>query len=161
VLEAAKKTRRRRGFLIGLFVGQLLILAMDFGGDALVWLLRDKYPFRAPVPLRSLVFVGMTAGIVITALLILFVLGLQGAGWMFGAKKVGFWTAVGRGVKRTFKAAWALGLTLGVVGGTAWLLIPRDQWKPTADWVGGHAEKAYTGARDWTKGLIAPKSPKP
>ena len=150
-IQKIQKTRRRRGFLIGLLAGQILILAMDFGGVLLIHFLRNRVRFAGPLPLESLVFLGMTAGILITALLIAFVLGIQGAGYVFGKKKVGFWTAVGRGMKRVGKAAWALGLTLGVIGGTAWFLIPRAFWKPTAAYVQEQGQKAYDGTKDWIR----------
>ncbi len=161
-LDRAQRARRRRGFLIGLLVGQLLVLGLDFGGGAALHLLRDKVTVQTPVPHQALVFIGMTAGIVITMLLILFVLGLQGAGWVFGKKGAGFFTAVGRGVKRIFKAAWALGITLGVIGGTAWFMIPRDQWKPTATYLQDHGQKALQKGKGWVKDIVAPPpSPPP
>ena len=123
-LQQKQKGKRRKSFLVGLLVGQLLILALDYGGKLALYLLRDKLKPTGDLTLEARVFLGMTAGIVFTGLLIFFVLGLQGAGWLFGRKKVGFFTAVGRGIKRTFKAAWAVGLTLGIIGGTAWFLVP-------------------------------------
>jgi len=123
-LKEKQKAKRRKSFLVGLLVGQLLILALDYGGKLALYLLRDKLKPTGDLTLEARVFLGMTAGIVFTGLLIFFVLGLQGAGWLFGKKKVGFFTAVGRGIKRTFKAAWAVGLTLGIIGGTAWFLVP-------------------------------------
>ena len=150
-IHQIQKSRRRRGFLIGLLVGQLLIVALDFGGEGLVRLLGERVRFEPPVPLRALVFVGMTAGIVMTALIVLFLLGLQGAGWAFGKARRGFFAAVGVGLKRVWKAAWSLGLTLGVIGGTAWFLIPRQEWKPTGQWLKAQGEKGYKGAKDWLK----------
>lgn len=159
-INETQKGRGRRGFLIGLLAGQVLIVAMDFGGELLIHLLRDKVTFNAPIPLRAVVFIGMTAGIVMTGLLILFILGLQGAGYVVGKKKVGFFTAVGRGMKRLWKAAWAVGLTLSVVGGTAWFLIPRKEWKPTAEWMQDKGDKAYQGAKGVVEKVIKPSPPK-
>jgi len=157
-LNRARRGRRRRGFLLGLLAGQLLIIAMDFGGEALIRLLHHKVRFQPPpgMSVRSLVFLGMSAGIVITALIIFLVLGMSGAGYVLGSRKAGLFTAVGRGIRRVFKAAWALGLTLGVVGGTAWFLIPRPQWKPTAQYMQNQGEKGYRGARDWVETLLKP-----
>lgn len=156
-LVGVQKAKRRRGFIIGLLVGQLLIVALDFGGKQLIHLLRHKFRFSAPIPLEAVVFIGMTAGIVLTALLIFFILGLQGMGYVFGSKKkVGLFTAVARGMKRSFKAAWALGLTLSVVGGTAWFMIPRDQWKPTARYLRDQGEKGYQGAKGWVESVVKP-----
>lgn len=155
-LNARQKAKRRRGFIIGLLAGQLLILAMDLGGKALMKALRNRVKFDAPIPLEAIVFIGMTAGIIFTGLLIFFVLGCQGMGYVFGTKKVGFFTAVGRGIKRSFKAAWAVGLTLGVVGGTAWFMIPREQWKPTAKYLEEKGRKGVQGARDWVEKIVKP-----
>lgn len=152
-IAEGQKGKRRRGFLIGLLAGQILIIALDLGGRALLHVFRDRVRVNAPVALEALVFIGMAAGIVITALMILFVLGLQGVGWAVGKKKTGFFTAVGRGLKRVGQAAWALGLTLGVVGGTAWFMIPRAEWKPTADYVEGQADRALHKAKGWVDGL--------
>jgi hypothetical protein len=147
-IQEGQKRKRSRGFLYGLLAGQVLILAIDLGGSALLHVFRDRVRVNAPVPLQALVFFGMSAGIVITALMIFFVLGLQGMGWAFGKKKIGFFTAVGRGVKRVFKAAWALGLTLGVIGGTAWFMIPGGDWKPTTDYLIEQGERAADRVRE-------------
>jgi len=153
-IQEGQRRKRKRGFLYGLLAGQLLIILLDLGGGALLHVFRDKVRVNAPVTLEALVFLGMSAGIVITALMILFVLGLQGLGWTFGQKKVGFFTAVGRGIKRMFQAAWALGLTLGVIGGTAWFMIPGREWKPTADYIDAQKDRAVHKARRWVDGLL-------
>ena len=153
-IQAGQKSKRKRGFLYGLLAGQIVIILIDLGGGALLHVFRDKIRVNAPVTLEALVFLGMSAGIVITALMIFFVLGMQGLGWTFGKKKVGFLTAVGRGVKRMFQAAWALGLTLGVIGGTAWFMIPGKEWKPTVDYIDGQKDRALHRARGWVDGLL-------
>lgn len=162
-LGRSQRARRLRGFLWGLLAGQLLIIAMDFGGELLIRLLHHKVRFQPPpgMSVRSLVFIGMTAGIAITGLFIFLLLGLSGAGYVLGKKKAGLFTAVGRGARRVFKAAWALGLTLGVIGGTAWFLIPRPQWKPTAEYLRTQGEKGYKGARDWVEDSLKPSDGKP
>jgi hypothetical protein len=153
-IQAGQTRKRKRGFLYGLLAGQVLIIVLDLGGKAILHLLRDKVRPGAPVTLEALVFLGMAGGIVITALMILFVLGMQGLGWTFGKKKTGFFTAVGRGLKRMFQAAWALGLTLGVIGGTAWFMIPGPEWKPTAEYIDGQKDRALHKARGWLDGLL-------
>jgi hypothetical protein len=152
-IQEGQKKKRKRGFLIGLLVGQLLIILLDLGGGALLHLFRDRVRVNAPVSLEALVFFGMSAGIVITALMIFFVLGVQGLGWTFGKKKVGFFTAVWRGIKRMSQAAWALGLTLGVIGGTAWFMIPGREWKPTIEYMDAQKDRAVHKARGWVDGL--------
>ena len=153
-IQQGQKAKRKRGFLYGLLAGQILIILLDLGGGALLHVFRDRVRVNAPIPLEALVFLGMSAGIVITALMIFFVLGMQGLGWTFGQKKVGFLTAVGRGMKRVFQAAWALGLTLGVIGGTAWFMIPGREWKTTADYMNAQKDRALHKARGWVDGLL-------
>lgn len=147
--EKPKKAPRSkaRAFLTGLLAGQLLILLLDLGGG---FLLRSfKGRVKVPIPLEAIVFIGMTAGIVLTALLIFFALGVRGLGWTFGKKDVGFFSAVGRGIRSTLQAAGALGLTLGIVGGTAWFMIPRAEWKPTVRFMDAQKERAVK----WADGL--------
>jgi hypothetical protein len=147
-LQQGHQKKKLRGFLYGLRAGPILIIALDLGGAALLHVFRDSVRVNAPVPLQALVFFGMAAGILITALMIFFVLGLQGVGWAFGKKKVGFFTAVGRGMGRVFKAAWALGLTLGVIGGTAWFMIPGREWKTTTDYMLEQGDRAVEKVRE-------------
>ena len=151
-LQKAKKDRRRRGFLWGLLAGQIVILTLIFGGRAALYFLRGRVTFNPPIPLEALVFIGMVAGIAFTAVLIFFILGLQGAGYVMGGKKkAGFFTSVGRGIRRCFHATWALGLTLGVIGGTAWLLIPSAEREPTIDYVKDQGEKAIRKTKEWAE----------
>jgi hypothetical protein len=162
-IETGQKTKRRKGFIMGLFVGQLLIVGIDLGFHFLIPIIEKRYQFHSPIPIQSLVFIGMTAGIFMTGLLIFFILGLQGAGYVLGKKKVGFFTAVGRGMKRVFKAAWALGLTLGVIGGTAWFMIPGPSWKPTQNYLVEQKDKAVDKAKTFAEDLLkkkpAPETP--
>lgn len=153
-IQQGQTSKRKRGFLYGLLAGQILIILLDLGGRAVLHFFRDRIRVNAPIPIEALVFLGMAGGIVITAVMILFVLGLQGVGWTFGKKKVGFFTAVGRGVKRMFQAAWALGLTLGVIGGTAWFMIPGREWKPTAEYIGEQKDRAVHKAKGWLDGFL-------
>ena len=77
-IQKTKKERRRKGFLWGLLVGQIIILVVIFGGQAALFFLKDRVKFNPPIPLEALVFIGMVTGIVVTALAIFFVLGLLG-----------------------------------------------------------------------------------
>jgi hypothetical protein len=155
--HAAQRKKRRRGFLMGLLVGQVLVIAIDLGGAAALHFFRHKVRVNAPIPFEALVFIGMSTGIVATALLILAVLGLQGAGWLFGKKKVGFFTAVGRGLRRVFKAAWAVGLTIGVVAGTAWLMIPGAEWGRTGTYLKDKGVETGERTKSWLKSLLPAK----
>jgi hypothetical protein len=125
-LKQKEKASRRKKFLIALLAGQLLILLLDLGGEKLLGLLRNKLQYRGAVPLRSMVFLGMTSMIALIGVLIFLILGFKGARYVFGTKKIGFFTALGVGIRRVWNEAWALGLILGVIGGTAWFLITSD-----------------------------------
>lgn len=152
ILEKQKK-KSRKGFLFGLIAGQLLVVGLSLGGGTLLELFKDKIKVNAPICLEALVFIGMSAGILLTGLLIAGVLGLQGVGWLFGKKKPG---GVGRGVGRVMKGMFSVGITFLVIGGTAWALIPKPEWKPTALYLRDQGLKGYEAARDWTEKLLKP-----
>lgn len=158
-IRKTQKGRSRRGFLYGLLFGQLLILALVFGGRALLHYLRGRVEIQGPLSLEAMVFLAMFAGIVFTALLIFLVLGLQGAGYVLGKKKVGPFRAIGRGAARCFKAAWAVGLTVGVIGGTAWFLVPTSERTPTIDYVEDQGKKAIEKTRTLLTGNEAENPP--
>jgi hypothetical protein len=140
----ARKPSRFKRFLGGLLFGALLIVAMDLGGEQLLRFLPDRVRFDPPIPLRALVFVGMSAGVLIAALLTFLVLGLQAAGWVLRGKGSLF-GAVARGVGRLVSATTALGLTLGAFAGTGWFMIPREDWGRTRDYL---ERKARDGSRE-------------
>jgi hypothetical protein len=123
-LRRQAKTGRRKKFLIALLAGQVFVLLLDLGGEGVLYLLRHKVQFKAAFPLRSMVFLGMTSTIVAMGILLFAFLGYKGANYVFGEKKIGFLKALWLGVRRVWNEAWALGLILGVIGGTAWFLIP-------------------------------------
>src|SRR5262245_41634896 len=60
-LQRLQKKRRRRGFLLGLLVGQILIIALDLGGE---WFLRTHphVKLQTNIPVSAIVFLGMAAG---------------------------------------------------------------------------------------------------
>ncbi len=150
-----QRARRRRGFMIGLLAGQLLIVGLDLGGELLIRAVSHKVVFNAPIPFRAVVFLGMTAGIAAIGLLIGLLLGFQGLGWIFGRKKVGFLTALCRGFRRMGRAALSIGLTLAVIGSTAWFMIPGSEWRHTAGWLDGKRRTVV----EWVKRQVAPRPP--
>jgi hypothetical protein len=144
-------TRRRSrlsGFLKGLVAGPLLVVALDLGGEQVVRHLPDTVRFDPPIPLRALVFVAMAAGVLLVALLVSLVLGLQAAGWVLGKGRPGLLGALARGVGRLLSAAAALGLTLGALGGTAWFMIPREDWGRTRAYLEQKGQEGLRKARD-------------
>jgi len=157
------RARRRRGFWLGLLAGALAVVVLDYGGEWALRVLAPRLQFRPPpgLSLRSAVFLGMVAGIALTGVLILLVLGWSGAGYVLGPRRRGPLAALARGARRLWGAAWALGLTLGVVGGTAWLLIPRPERGPTAEYLRARGEEGLRKGRKWIEGVRPPAPPPP
>ncbi len=123
-LRQKERAGRRKKFLVALLAGQIFVLLLDLGGEALLYVLRNKIQYRGTFPLRSMVFIGMTSTIALMGLLLFIFLGYKGTNYVFGEKKVGLFKALWIGIRRVWNEAWALGLILGVIGGTAWFLIP-------------------------------------
>ncbi len=126
-LARARKSRGRRSFLIGLMVGQLLILAVNFGVPWLVRAFPDRMRFDNPGRLPLLVFLGVTIGVALIGALIAILLFFSGVAAIF--KGGSLW----RGIVRTVKAAFSIGVTAGILSGTAFFLIPKSQWKKVPD----------------------------
>jgi hypothetical protein len=129
-LDRLKKRARRRGFLTGLLVGQVLIVAMDLGGE-LFLKTHPHVTLRAKIPVSSIVFLGMAAGAAVMLLAVAMIYGGMGLRGFFGKKPAV--AATGRGIRRVFLTVLALGVTMGVILGTAWFMIPQPKWKDTVD----------------------------
>jgi hypothetical protein len=127
-LQRQQKRRRRRGFLLGLLVGQLLIIALDLGGE---FFLRTHPHFKLQAPIRvaSIVFLGMAAGSAVMVLAVALIYVILAMKSLFGRKSA----AVGRGIWKVILTVLALGVSMGVILGTAWFMIPAAEWKPTRD----------------------------
>jgi hypothetical protein len=136
-LEAKRRSRTRRGFLVGLLVGQALVLAVNLGVPQLAKLAPDRMRFESTMQLPLLVLLGVTAGIAFIAALIVLLLVVTGV--------VGLFTrgSIVRGMVRAGKAVVAIVLTTAVVGGTAFMMIPREHWR------GVPAEAKRLGEKGW------------
>src|SRR5262245_53832223 len=66
-LERIQGRRKRKSFLIGLLVGQLVVIGLDIGGQALLNMFGGRVRIAAPIPVQALVFLGMAAGMVLTS----------------------------------------------------------------------------------------------
>jgi len=158
-LAINQKRRRRRGFLLGLLAGQILILALDFGGT---WFLRThpQVKLQAPVGVPAVVFLGMAIGaaLMVAALALIFAaLGLRA---FFGRRETSLVTAIARGIGRVFLTTTTLGLTMSVILGTAWFLIPGSEWRTTADFAEAQGKKAAEATKSTIKALVQPAAPK-
>lgn len=107
-----------RGFFQGLLIGQVLIIALNFGFPLLLRYLKDQIAVSPGMPLGVLIFMGMLGGILLTAVIVALML-------LVSAVRGGnFWS----GCARLFKAGAAIGFTAAVLGGTALVMIPMGQW---------------------------------
>ena len=152
-LSLLQRRRRRRGFLVGLLFGQLLIMAMDFGGT---WFLHShpQVKLQAPVGVQAVVFLGMAIGgaVMIAALALIFtVLGLRA---LFGKRRGGLATAAGRGIARVFQTTFVLGLSMTVIVGTAWFMIPGEEWAKTGTFAKDQGRKALHASTSRVKAMF-------
>lgn len=159
-LELFRRQRRRRGFLVGLLAGQLAILALDYGG---AWLLRThpQVKLQAPVGVPAIVFLGMAIGAAAMLALLALIFAVLGLRALFGRRRTSLATAIGRGIGRVFLTTTTLGLTMAVILGTAWFMIPGAEWTATRDFARAQGRKAADAARGQFKflGKPAPGSP--
>jgi hypothetical protein len=90
----------------------------------------------------------MASGVLIAALAVALVLGLQAVGWVLGKGNGGFFRAIARGLGRLVSATAARGLTLGTLAGTAWFMIPRKDWGQVRSYLEEQGQKGLRKAQD-------------
>jgi hypothetical protein len=156
-LERIKKDRRRRGFLTGLLVGQILIIAMDVGGD-LFFRTHPNVKLQATIPVSAIVFLGMAAGAAVMILAVALIYGAMALRGLFGKKSAV--VAAGRGIWRVILTLLTLGVTMGVILGTAWFMIPTARWKDTVEFARERGVQALDASKSTVKGWVKPR-PKP
>ena len=135
-----QKRRRRRGFLLGLLAGQILIIALDLGGS-LFLKSHPQVKLQAPVGVASIVFLGMSVGaaLMLAALaLITTVMVLRGQG----------------GIRRILQATIAMAVTIGVIIGTAWFMIPHEEWAPTVRFSQEQGVKAWESSKSGARSMF-------
>lgn len=154
-LSLIQMRKRRRGFLSGLLAGQVLIAAMDFGGS---WFFRShpQVKLQAPVGVPAIVFLGMALGSAIMIAALTAIFGVQGLRALFGKRPGGLGASVGRGVRRVVQTSVVLGLSMAVMLGTAWFLIPGEEWKPTVDFAKDRGRKLASASMDRLKAMVHP-----
>lgn len=157
-LAQAQKRRRRRGFLLGLLFGQLLIIALDLGGEIFLRT-HPNVKLQAPIRVASIVFLGMAAGaavMILAVALIYLVLALRA---LSGRKSVV--AAAGGGIKRLVLTVLALGVSMGVILGTAWFMIPAADWKPTVEFARGKGRDALQASKAKVRSMFTrgPRTP--
>jgi hypothetical protein len=154
-MDRLRRKGRRRGFLLGLLFGQILILALDLGGS----LFLRSHPdvkLQAPFGVASIVFLGMAAGAAIMILAVVLIYGAMALRALFGKKNSGAARAVGRGLARVVLTTLTLGVTMGVILGTAWFMIPQAEWKPTIGFAKDKGIEALGASKSKLKGLFTP-----
>jgi hypothetical protein len=155
-LAQQQKRRRRRGFLMGLLFGQLLILALDLGGEFFLRT-QPQIKLQAPIRVASIVFLGMAVGaaaMILAVVLIYFGMALRA----MGRGKSG--TVVG-GIKRVVLTTLALGVSIAVILGTAWFMIPSAEWKPTVEFAREKGVEALEGTKAKMRAMLhrPPRTP--
>jgi len=149
-----QKKRRRRGFLLGLLVGQLLIIGLDLGGE---FFLRTHPHFKLQAPIRvpSIVFLGMAAGAAVMILAVALIYTGMGLRSLFARKPGGVAAAAGGGLKRVILTVLALGVSMTVILGTAWFMIPASEWKPTADFAKDKGKRAVEASKSKLRSMFS------
>jgi hypothetical protein len=142
-LNRIQTLRRRRGFLTGLLVGQLIIIALDVGGT---WFLRahPQVKLQAPIGVPSVVFLGMAAGAGVM------ILGLALISMALGLRR----RFRKGGLKRLFLTSAALGVSIGVIIGTAWFMIPQPEWRPTLEFARSKSVETLEASRQTMRSLL-------
>jgi len=152
-LMIVQRRKRRRGFLTGLLAGQMLIIALDLGG---LWALHH-YPqmkLQAPIGVQAIVFLGMAGGAALMLGVVGLIFSVQGLRAFFGKRSTSLFTAIGRGLKRVFLTGAALGVSMGIILGTAWFMIPGAEWKPTLDYTRSQGRQALDASKAKVKSLF-------
>jgi hypothetical protein len=159
-LARQQKRRRRRGFLTGLLVGQVLILALDLGGE-LFLRTHPHFKLQAPIRVASIVFLGMAAGAAVLILAVLLIYAGMGLRSLFRPKSGGVVAAAGGGIKRVVLTVLALGVSMAVILGTAWFMIPAVEWKPTVDFARGKGVEALEASKAKVRSMFhrTPRAP--
>ena len=152
-LDRLKKQRRRRGFLSGLLVGQLLIIALDMGGE-LFLRTHPREKLQASVPVSAIVFLGMAAGAAVMILAVALIYGGMALRGLFGKKSAV--AAAGRGLWRVMLTLLTLGITMGVILGTGWFMIPAGRWKDTVEFAKDRGVGALNASKATLKGWLKP-----
>ena len=153
-MKQEQRQRRRRGFLLGLLVGQILIIALDLGGE---FFLRTHPHFKLQAPIRvaSIVFLGMAAGAAIMIVAVGLIYMFMALRSLFSRKSVV--ASAGGGIKRLFLTTFALGVSIAVIIGTAWFMIPAPQWKPTVDFAKDKGKEALDASKSKVKRMWSPR----
>ncbi len=142
LMRENKKKKSRKGFLLGLWVGQVLILVLSFGGEAI---LRRLPNYNVELPFPLVVFAGISASLLLMGLLIDLLLFFQAVGYFVGSKKKKpkFGRALWNGIRRPARASFSWGATVVVFCGTSMATIPMDQWRPSAERLKSEGVKLY------------------
>lgn len=155
-LNRLEKRRRRRGFLLGLLAGQILIIGLDLGGE-LFLRFNPHIKLQAEIRVASVVFLGMAVGAALLILGVALIYAGLAVRALFGQKSEGIVAAAGSGISRVILTALALGVSIGVIIGTAWFMIPHAQWRPTIRFAEEKGRQGVETSKSTFKSLIGTK----
>ena len=140
LMEENKKKKKRKGFLFGLWAGQLMILALSLGGERVLAFFPNH---DVELPFRLVVFAGIAASLLLVGMLIDLLLFFQALGCLFSPKGKKFGRALWNGIRRVARASFAWGATVLVFCGTSAATIPMEQWKPSVERMKVEGEKLF------------------
>lgn len=123
--ESIGRIRRVRTIVCSLVIVQALVVLFSLGGD-LVFSLVPGLSLRHGIPFRILFFLGMSAGMFLTLLLVVLILAGMALSAVARDRLRPGWEA--RAVRRVCFSAGMIVASAAVVSGTSFLLIPRDRW---------------------------------
>lgn len=150
-LDRIQKRRRRRSFLSGLLVGQILIIGLDVGGP-LYLRYHPSIKLQADFGVPSVVFLGMAAGAAVMIAAVGLIHAVLALGTLRGKRRV----PIGSGFRQMMMTVLALGVSIGVILGTSWFMIPPADWKPTVSFARNRSAEALGATTSKLRSLFSP-----
>lgn len=153
-LYQLRRRRQRRGFLLGLLFAQILIIALDLGGD-LYLRTHPQVRLKEPISVAGIVFLGMAIGAAILCVGVALLscgMGLRG---LLRRRSTGSAPPAGRALKRALLTPLILGVTMGVILGTAWFMIPGAEWTRTIEFARRKGIAALEASKSMLRSFLA------
>jgi hypothetical protein len=80
---------------------------------------------------------------------------------LFGTRRVGLGTAIGRGLRRVFQTAFVLGVSMAVILGTAWFMIPGEEWRKTGEFAKDQGRRVADASKSQLRSMFRREAPRP